>query len=121
VRDQKSLAHAKALRSEPTSAEARLWYRLRAHRFAGLKFRRQTVIGPYIADFTCRAAMLVIELDGDTHAEQALADELRTRFLGEKGWQVLRFANADVMMNIEAVLGQIADAVGVPPLPGPLP
>lgn len=67
MRDRKSLGFAKQLRSSLTPAEARLWYHLRAKRFAGVKFRRQSVIGPFIADFTCRVAMLIIEIDGDTH------------------------------------------------------
>jgi very-short-patch-repair endonuclease len=66
-----------------TPAEIRLWHHLRAGRFDAWKFRRQTVIGPYIADFTCRAAMLVVEIDGDTHATQMDYDTRRTTFLEE--------------------------------------
>ncbi|MBY2928495.1 endonuclease domain-containing protein [Sphingomonadales bacterium 56] len=106
---------AKQLRRDLTPAEARLWYNLRAKRFAGVKFRRQTVIGPYIADFTCRTAMLVIEVDGDTHGSAIQYDAERTAFLEQQGWRVLRFTNADVLQNLEAVLSTIAQRL--PPLP----
>ncbi|GLV20396.1 hypothetical protein TomMM35A_02560 [Sphingobium sp. TomMM35A] len=108
MRDRKSLKSAKQLRRDLTPAEARLWYHLRAKRFSGAKFRRQTVIGPFIADFTCRAAMLVIEIDGDTHGATAEYDAERTAYLEQQGWQVLRFTNTDVMRNLEAVLSSIA-------------
>ena len=108
MRDRKSLKSAKQLRRDLTPAEARLWYHLRAKRFSGAKFRRQTVIGPFIADFTCRAAMLVIEIDGDTHGATAEYDAERTAYLEQQGWQVLRFTNTDVMRNLEAVLSMIA-------------
>ncbi|CAD7337425.1 MULTISPECIES: endonuclease domain-containing protein [unclassified Sphingobium] len=115
MRDSKSLNFAKQLRRDLTPAEARLWYNLRAKRFAGVKFRRQTVIGPYIADFTCRTAMLVIEVDGDTHGSAIQYDAERTAFLEQQGWRVLRFTNADVLQNLEAVLSTIAQRL--PPLP----
>ena len=108
MRDRKSLKFAKQLRSDQTVAEARLWYHLRAKRFDGAKFRRQTVNGPFIADFTCRAAMLVIEIDGDTHGSTAQYDAERTTYLEQQGWSVIRFTNTDVMHNLEAVLSTIA-------------
>ena len=116
MRDRRLLEYAKSVRSKSTPAEARLWYQLRARRFGEYKFRRQTVIGKFIADFTCRAAMLVIELDGDTHALLAIADEQRTSFLNEQGWRVSRVANAEVMGNVEGVLPTIETHLG-PSLP----
>jgi very-short-patch-repair endonuclease len=59
-----TLANAKSLRTNQTEAEARLWYHLRAHRFMGLKFKRQKPVGRYIADFVCCERRLIIELDG---------------------------------------------------------
>jgi very-short-patch-repair endonuclease len=102
-----------------TPAEIRLWHHLRAARFDRWKFRRQTVIGPYIADFTCRAAMLVVEIDGDTHAGQVTYDAHRTTFLEEQGWRVIRFTNADVMGNLEGVLQRLQTSLC--PSPNPLP
>ena len=115
MRDRKSLKFAKRLRADMTAAEARLWYHLRAKHFSGVKFRRQTVNGPFIADFTCRAAMLVVEIDGDTHGSTADNDAERTAYLEQQGWHVLRFTNMDVMQNIESVLSMIARR-----LPSPL-
>ena len=104
------------MRANPTPPEARLWYHLRAHRFENHKFRHQTVLAPYIVDFTSRTAMLAIEVDGDTHATQQDYDATRTRFLESEGFHVLRFTNAEVMTNIEGVLQIISDALKSPPL-----
>ena len=119
MRDSGSLANAKRLRSEMTPAEICLWHHLRAGRFDRWKFRRQTVIGPYIADLTCRAAMLVVEIDGDTHATQINYDARRTEFLKTQGWHVIRFTNSDVMGNLEGVLQQLQSSLS--PSPNPLP
>ncbi len=119
MRDRKSLEFAKQLRSSLTPAEARLWYNLRAKRLAGIKFRRQTVIGPYVADFTCRTAMLVIEIDGDTHGSTAQYDAQRTAYLERHGWSVLRFTNADVLHNLEAVLSTVAQRIPLSPALSP--
>ena len=64
-----SLGQAKALRRKMTDAEQRLWYLLRAHRFAGHKFKRQVPIGPYIVDFACLNRKVILEVDGGQHAE----------------------------------------------------
>lgn len=78
--------------------------------FAGFKFRRQQPIGPYIADFVCFEARLVIELDGDQHgSEQGAAyDEARTRFLGKEGFHVLRFPNHEIHRGLDTVRDIIA-------------
>ena len=112
------LANAKALRSNQTKAEARLWYHLRAHRFMGLKFKRQKPIGRYIADFVCCEWRLIIELDGGQHAEQVTYDRQRDAWLRSQGYTVLRFWNNDVMQQMEEVLEQIRCAL--PPEPSPL-
>ncbi|MBX9813615.1 MAG: hypothetical protein A4S12_06120 [Proteobacteria bacterium SG_bin5] len=112
MRDSRLTAFARANRKAPTPAEQKLWFALRAKRFEALKFRRQKVIGPYIVDFAARAPMLVIEIDGDSHATQERYDAERTRYLEEQGYQVIRFTNAQVMENLEGVLLTIAAAVG---------
>lgn len=104
------------MRANPTPAEARLWYHLRARRFEHLKFRQQTVLGHYIIDFTSRTAMLAIEVDGDTHANQQEYDARRTGYLERNGFRVLRFTNYDVMTNIEGVLHAISEALKRPSL-----
>ncbi|WP_082749509.1 endonuclease domain-containing protein [Sphingomonas sp. CCH9-E2] len=111
MRDPTLLARARHMRQNPTPPEAHLWYHLRAKRFEATKFRFQTVQGPYIVDFTSRTSMLAIEIDGDTHATQQDYDATRTRYLGNKGFHVLRFTNSDVMTNLDAVLATIADAI----------
>ncbi len=105
--------HARQLRSNSTDAEHIIWTALRAHRLNGASFRRQTPIGPFIADFVCHEAKLVVELDGGQHfePEQLLYDERRSAFLAGKGYRVLRFNNYDVMTNREGVLETIAEAI----------
>jgi len=114
MRDQIALDRAKSLRLQQTPPETRLWLALRAKRFQGVKFRRQKVIGPYIADFACRDPMLVIELDGDSHGSSQAHDARRTEFLETQGYRVIRFTNAEVMGNLDGVLTVIAREVGRP-------
>jgi very-short-patch-repair endonuclease len=122
LRDQVLLEHARRMRGELTEPERRLWLALRAKRLDGAKFRRQVVIGRYIADFACRSPVkLVVEVDGDTHSEREAYDCARTVFLETQGYQVLRFGNDDVMTNLDGVLLTIQSALLTPPLPGPLP
>lgn len=113
-------ARARTMRSEPSGAEARLWYHLRAKRLNGIKFVRQQPIGRFIADFVARSHRLIVEVDGDTHSDQA-PDERRTAWLEQQGYRVIRFTNADVMEREESVLQAILDALRTSPLPGPLP
>jgi very-short-patch-repair endonuclease len=116
-RGQRTLANAKSLRSNQTEAEARLWYHLRAHRFMGLKFKRQKPVGRYIADFVCWERRLIIELDGGQHAEQVTYDQQRDAWLRSEGYTVLRFWNNDVMHQMDGVLEQIRCVVAREPSP----
>jgi len=86
-----------------TDAEIILWSRLRRARQIGVRFRRQHPIGPYIADFACIAAKLVIEVDGACHGapSERAYDGVRDRYMGERGWQVLRIDNHNVYTNLE--------------------
>jgi len=86
----------------------------------GVAFRRQHPVGPYILDFYCSTAKLAIELDGDQHALQREYDDARTKFLNEKGIQVLRFWNIDLKENLEGVLDTICARVLELPPPGTL-
>jgi very-short-patch-repair endonuclease len=96
---------ARTLRQSSTEAEQALWYRLRAGRLAGLKFRRQHPVPPYVVDFYCDALKLVVELDGSQHTEDV--DRTRTRFLENRGMAVLRFWDNKVTQQMDAVLGAI--------------
>jgi very-short-patch-repair endonuclease len=100
---------ARELRSHQTDAEERLWYFLRAHRFMGLKFRRQKPIGPYVVDLICMEYKLIIEADGGQHG--SLGDFDRDMWLCEQGYTVLRFWNNQILDEIEGVLEAIRQAV----------
>ena len=102
--------HARSLRRNATNPERHLWQRLRARQLAGCKFRRQVTVGPYIVDFLCLDARLVVEADGGQHSEDA--DTTRTAFLTSRGFRVIRFWNHDVLANIEGVLEAILIAIG---------
>lgn len=104
--------NARALRKEMPSAEQRLWHFIRKKQLGGFRFRRQHTVGPYIADFVCIEARLVIELDGDQHALDAAParDAKRDADLESEGWTVLRFWNHEVYDNIDGVLDAILDA-----------
>ena len=103
--------NAKALRSNMTDAERRLWYLLRAHRFSGYKFKRQIPIGRYIVDFVCLAERLVIEVDGGQHAGSE-SDLRRDQWLEDQGFRVLRFWNNEVLNNTDGVLEVILGHLG---------
>jgi very-short-patch-repair endonuclease len=115
MRDQNLLTRAKTMRRELTAPERTLWHALRAGRLSGAKFRRQVVIGRYIADFACRIPrMLVIEVDGDTHPGHEAYDATRTQYLRAGGYEVIRFTNADVTHNLDGVLMTIAATLALP-------
>jgi very-short-patch-repair endonuclease len=115
----KMRSRARKLRHESTDAERLIWNALRAHRMNGASFRRQTPIGPYVADFVCHAAHLVVEFDGGQHFEDAnmKRDARRDTFLASKGFRVLRFNNHDVMTNRQGVLETIAAVLAATPSP----
>jgi 5-methyltetrahydrofolate--homocysteine methyltransferase len=105
---------ARELRREMTPAELTLWQSIRNGQLGGAHFRKQHAVGQYVVDFICIRAKLIVELDGDTHAEpaQIARDAKRTHWLEEqKQYRVLRFANADVYSSLEAVVLQIAEAL----------
>jgi very-short-patch-repair endonuclease len=105
--------NARRLRRNATIPERMLWNRLRGGRLAGLKFRRQQPIGPYIVDFFCHEVALVVEVDGRSHDDRAKEDSRRETFLREQQrLQVLRVSNDDVLTETEAVLFAILRAAG---------
>jgi very-short-patch-repair endonuclease len=94
-----------------TPAEVMLWERLRDRRLAGLKFRRQHPVGPFVLDFCCATHRIVIELDGEIHEEMAEQDEERSRLLAAHGYHVIRFRNEEVLADLEGVLRRIETVV----------
>jgi very-short-patch-repair endonuclease len=111
---------AKSLRRSSTDAELRLWRLLRARRILPHKFRRQHPVGAYIVDFVCVEKMLVIEVDGSQHMDEAEYDARRTAALEQLGYCVLRFWDNDVLLKPRSVLESIYAALGCPS-PGPSP
>lgn len=99
---------ARELRQTSPQAERKLWRALRDRQLAGLRFKRQVAIGPFFADFSCHECKLIVELDGDHHAETRVYDDRRTRWLESQGYQVIRFWNEDVFTSFDAVLDEIA-------------
>ena len=114
---------ARRLRSQLTEAEQVLWSALRDSRLHGIKFRRQHPFGPYVLDFFCVKAQLVIELDGGVHDqhEQKDYDRERTAFLESQGLRVLRFRNEDIADNLDGVLKRILEVASPNPRPLPSP
>ncbi len=90
-----------------TEAKRALWQELPRGKIPGTRFRRQVPIGPYIADFACLGSGLVVELDGSQHVERAQYDDKRSTFLKAQGFRVLRFWNALVFSEREAVIETI--------------
>jgi very-short-patch-repair endonuclease len=108
--------HVKRLRTFMTDAERKLWRALRA-RGVGPKFRRQVPLGPYVVDFVCFEAKLIVEVDGGQHAENS-RDAERDRYFVKQGYRVLRFWNNDVLKNAQGVLTRIIEYAD--PSPGAL-
>ncbi len=112
-----SVPRARSLRRNETQAEHVLWQLLRNCQLDGHKFVRQLPIGPYFADFACREAALIIELDGSQHADST-RDDKRSAFLTAEGYSVLRFWNNDVLSNATGVADTILAALALHPSPG---
>ena len=108
-----SILRSRQLRRDSTPAERKLWAVLRGALLDGFKFRRQQRLGPYFGDFVCQSLRLVIEIDGDTHdgARAQARDARHTAFLEHEGYRVIRFTNADVMKNLDGVVGAIRSAL----------
>ena len=101
-------ARARDLRRAMTPAEKKLWQRVRLGQVGGWQIRKQHAVGPFILDFFCAKAKLVIEVDGDSHVAQVEYDEKRTQWLNEqKHYRVIRFRNDEIHHNIEGVLEAI--------------
>ena len=108
--EKKTVRRARALRNRMTRAEVILWQSLRRGQLYGHHFRRQVPVGPYIADFACAKAKLIVEVDGATHAEdhEIEYDARRTAFLKAQGWAICRVTNSEVYENLSGVLEGIS-------------
>jgi very-short-patch-repair endonuclease len=114
---------ARRLRRNQTTAEQRLWARLRDHQLEGHKFKCQVPRGSFIVDFACLERKLIVELDGGQHAEPLRneKDRKRSLWLEGQGYRVLRFWNNEVLENMDGVLLTIIEALNDSPHPDPLP
>ena len=97
-----STPKARALRHNQTDAEIAFWNQVKDRRFHGLKFKRQHPVGIYFADFVCLEHHLIVEIDGGQHNDNP-QDEVRTKYLNNSGFKVIRFWNNDILSNIEGV------------------
>ena len=99
---------AKNLRQNPTDAEKVLWEYLKGNQL-GQPFRKQHIVGEFIADFICLPAHLIVEVDGRYHQlpEQQVDDEMRTRWLNGQGYKVIRFTNEQVLFDTDKVVEEI--------------
>ena len=109
---------ARQNRKDPSPAEKRIWYEVLCRKqFEGYKFTRQKPLGGYIVDFYCSKLRLVIEIDGDSHAENREYDNARTEVLSQYGLRVLRYTNRDVLNNIEGVYRDLMEIIKPPICP----
>jgi very-short-patch-repair endonuclease len=104
LRSARAAENARKLRRDMTDAERRLWYYLRGKRCGGFRFRHQVPLGSYVVDFLCEEIRVVVEVDGGQHAQRAERDQARTAWLRQNGYEVLRFCNDEVKLDIEGVV-----------------
>lgn len=105
---ERKIRAARSLRQRETDLERRLWQALRGRRVFGLKFRRQHPVGPYVADFACLEARLLIEIDGYWHIKKKSADAARDRHLRAQGFDVVRFDIENESADVETLAEMIA-------------
>jgi PncC family amidohydrolase len=96
-------------RKHQTPAEEFLWQQLKGNKLSGYAFRRQHIIGSFIVDFVCLAKKLIIEVDGLIHQlpENKMSDEERTMWLQQKGYEVIRFTNEEILFDTKDALNKI--------------
>ncbi|MDP3794091.1 MAG: endonuclease domain-containing protein [Candidatus Uhrbacteria bacterium] len=96
----------------PTEAEKKMWYQVLSRKqFLPYKFLRQKPLDRFIVDFYCSELLLVIEIDGDSHASQIEYDQTRTDRLGEFDIRVIRYENQDVLQRLESMAEDLMEQV----------
>ena len=100
--------NAKENRKYMTEAESVFWNVAKCGGF-GQKCRRQYIIGPYIVDFFFRRSLLIVEIDGGYHREEAqkMEDAIRQEYLEQKGYKVIRFSNEEIICDTDRVIQTI--------------
>ncbi len=104
------MRRATELRKHMTPEESIIWQELRGNRL-GAHFRRQQTLAPYIVDFYCHAARLVVEVDGSPHREQQGYDRVRDDYFRRHGIRVIRMSNESVQDNLASAIGAIRMAL----------
>ena len=104
---EKMKPRVRELRASQTAAEQALWERLRRKQVASTRFRRQHAIGPFVVDFYCGKAKLIVEVDGPVHLEQVSRDRERQSYLEGLGFVVMRFTNDEVFLSLVDVVERI--------------
>lgn len=110
MREQESATlrqFSKNLKSEMTEAEKLLWSKIRRKQLNGVKFCRQKIVGNYIVDFLSFEKRLIIELDGGQHASQTEYNSVRTKYLEEQGFTVIRFWNNEVLQRTDDIMNML--------------
>jgi len=107
ILEKRRTAIAQRLRKDQTTAESIVWRQLRRRQVNCRKWRRQQPIGPYVVDFCCQDALLIVEVDGDVHDGQEIRDSNRQEFLEDLGYRVMRVTNDDVFRNLDGVMQAI--------------
>ena len=104
--------YVKENRRKETQAESILWKYLRMDQL-GVHFRRQYIIGNYIADFACLAKRLIIEIDGGYHQlpTQQVSDSERTEWLEDQGFKVIRFTNEEILFDTDNTIKKIQEYI----------
>ena len=111
--DKKLTLLARENRKHPTPAEQKMWSEVLSRKqFLEYKFSRQKPIEHFIVDFYCAKLGWVIEIDGDSHAEQIGYDERRTALLQQHGLTVIRYENRDVLNNIAGIYDDLIRRLG---------
>jgi very-short-patch-repair endonuclease len=105
---------ARSNRKNPTPAEQKMWSEiLRKRQLEGIKFLRQKPIDGYIVDFYCAALGLVVEIDGDSHADKAEYDTERTHILNAYDLYVVRYTNEEVLYNPAGVYQHLSEQIAI--------
>lgn len=118
---KENIPFARTLRKRQTTVEKLLWKKLRNRQLCHFKFRRQVPIGPFIVDFFCYEANLIIELDGGIHALHINHDKKREEYLQKEGYRILRFENHKIVEDIHSVIETIVELLNSTPHLFPLP
>jgi very-short-patch-repair endonuclease len=113
---KRTIQRARKLRREMSLPEVLLWRELK-QRPGGFKFRKQRPSGPYAADFFCHEARLIVEVDGEAHdrGDRPERDKRRDTWFAERRFRVMRIPAAEVLKDLEAVVGGIVAAANPPP------